>query len=850
MGVNDKGKKRQPIRKKVQRVMMAIALTVLALTSAGGVLSMIFIQRDSEAALIQQMEQNLHDLVTSKARLADSELGKYGACVRTFANYLSELYRNSNSIASRYVPPISAENANVYAMQRSLARRDISIGDVREELLLLGNAEHIWKPVMAENNRIITTIYLGTESGLMLSYDAQSQLALPEEGDSDSYYNYLDTSWYRRAKGMNSLAFTEVYRDIYGRGLTITSSAPFYNEEGKFAGVVGMDLLISELYDAVVDLDIGEGAYAFLVDRRGNLIEPSVHTDSENARNLYYIYDRDIGSEIAGQILRGKTGVSLSKGGDYYAYSPIPSTGWKLCLRIPESAILAPVRSVKRNVVVMMCFFITIGVWVIALTVFSSSSLSARLTGPIVALGKDVKKISEGDLDYRAEVHSDDEVGDLAMGFNNMAASLKAYVENLFAITAERERIGAELDIATKIQADLLPCTFPPFPDRSEFAIYATMTPAKEVGGDFYDFFLIDSDHLVLVMADVAGKGVPAALFMVIAKTLIKNRAQMGGDPSDILAAVNDQLCEESSSELFVTVWLGILEISTGKVVATNAGHEYPAIRRAGGSYRLMQLGNNPAVATLEGMKFRDDRFTLHPGDCLFLYTDGVAEATRVVPSANADEEQELYGTARMLEALNRHGTEPVEELLISMKHDIDAFAGDTPQFDDITMLALQYYGKEGKPVEDDLLEKEGELTAEARTERLEPVLAFVDRHLEEYGCSPRVQMQIDLAVEEIFINISHYAYTPGRGSATIRFEILSRAPHSRQEDIAVITLIDSGIPYDPLARPDPDVTLSAEERPIGGLGIYMAKKSMDDIFYERRDGRNILRMQKRLEKF
>ena len=242
------------------------------------------------------------------------------------------------------------------------------------------------------------------------------------------------------------------------------------------------------------------------------------------------------------------------------------------------------------------------------------------------------------------------EIGVLANSVHKMEEDLIQYIENLTRVTAEKERIGAELNVATQIQADMLPRIFPPFPERTEFDIYATMTPAKEVGGDFYDFFLIDDDHLGLVMADVSGKGVPAALFMVIAKTLIKNRAQMGG-----------------------------------KGVAANAGHEHPAIRRAGGEYELVIYRHSPAVATMSGIKFREHEFELHPGDRLFVYTDGVAEAT------NAG--NQLFGTDRMLEALNEEPEAKTNELLQNVQKHIDAFVGDAPQFDDITMMGLYYYG-------------------------------------------------------------------------------------------------------------------------------------------------------------
>ena len=284
-------------------------------------------------------------------------------------------------------------------------------------------------------------------------------------------------------------------------------------------------------------------------------------------------------------------------------------------------------------------------------------------------------------------IRSQDEIGDLYQEIRSMQSRMVEYMQNLTRVTAERERIGAELNIATQIQADMLPRIFPPFPDRHEFEIYATMDPAKEVGGDFYDFFLIDEEHLGLVMADVSGKGVPAALFMVIAKTLIKNRAQMGGGPAETLRYVNDQLCEGNDAELFVTVWFAILDLKTGRGVAANAGHEHPVLRRENGKFELVLYRHSPAVATLAGMKFREHEFEMHPGDTLFVYTDGVPEAT------NAG--NELFGTDRMLDALNREADAAPETLLRNVRKDLDDFVGDAPQFDDITMLGLHYRGPE-----------------------------------------------------------------------------------------------------------------------------------------------------------
>ena len=312
--------------------------------------------------------------------------------------------------------------------------------------------------------------------------------------------------------------------------------------------------------------------------------------------------------------------------------------------------------------------------------------LHQRLLNPIQKIAGEALRFARENthtsVPLGRSIKGPDEIGQLARTIDQMETEIRDYIENLTRVTKEKEQIQAELNVATQIQADMLPQKFP---ECKEFALYATMTPAKEVGGDFYDFFLIDEDHLALVIADVSGKGVPAALFMVIAKTLIEIRAMMGGSPSEILGDVNNRLCEGNEAGLFVTVWLGILEISTGKIAAANAGHEYPAVKRADGVWDLMKAKHSPAVAVREGMTFREAEFELRPGDSLYLYTDGVAEATNV--------EMKLYGTDRMIDALNHHAEETVEELLPSMKREVDAFVGDAPQFDDITMLGLQYFG-------------------------------------------------------------------------------------------------------------------------------------------------------------
>ena len=319
--------------------------------------------------------------------------------------------------------------------------------------------------------------------------------------------------------------------------------------------------------------------------------------------------------------------------------------------------------------------------------------LSEQLIKPVTKITEEASRFARenetAEKKLTDSIRGQDEIGVLAQSIDRMEEQITDYMQHLTTVTAEKERISTELNVAKQIQADMLPSVFPAFPDHDDFDIFATMTPAKEVGGDFYDFFLVDDDHLAMVMADVSGKGVPAALFMVITKTLIKNRAQMGDSPAEILFHVNNQLCDGNETEMFVTVWMAILELSTGKGVAVNAGHEHPVICRRGGRHELVIYRHSMVVAAMEDMVFREHSFELHPGDRLFVYTDGVPEATNT--------RNELFGTERMLEALNRDPEASPEAQLKEVRESLDAFVGDAPQFDDITMLGMCYYGPQGQ---------------------------------------------------------------------------------------------------------------------------------------------------------
>ncbi len=435
------------------------------------------------------------------------------------------------------------------------------------------------------------------------------------------------------------------------------------------------------------------------------------------------------------------------------------------------------------------------------------------------------RRAGKKDADHFAalNIHSGDEVENLSLVMADMERTLSEYEKSLTSITAEKERISTELALAARIQSEMLPSTFPLFPEHREFDIYAMMEPAKEVGGDFYDIFLIDDDHLCMVMADVAGKGIPAALFMMSSRSILANNAITGKSPAAILADTNTAICKNNPERMFVTVWLGILEISTGKLTAANAGHEYPVIKQPDGKFGLIKDGHGLMIGFKAGIQYPEYELTLEKGTKLFVYTDGVPEAT------NAQEE--LFGKERMLAALNEHPDGTPEEILNSINRAVDKFVQDAEQFDDLTMLCLEYKGT--APAD--------ELTVEADERNLPQVQEFINERLLSAGCSEDIQAKISIATEEIFLNIAHYAYEEETGSVTVSMEVSEDPPS------LTITFKDHGIPYDPTAKPDPDLSVPLGKRPIGGLGIFLSKNLMDDMVYENKDGQNILSMKKLL---
>ena len=426
-------------------------------------------------------------------------------------------------------------------------------------------------------------------------------------------------------------------------------------------------------------------------------------------------------------------------------------------------------------------------------------------------------QITKGDLNVTVDVRSNEEFSSLSDDINSTVSTLKRYIAEAAA------RIDKELEYAKQIQLSALPTNFP---DGEDYDVYAQMIAAKEVGGDFYDFYKINDTTVAFLAADVSGKGIPAAMFMMTAKTIIKDLAEGGMAVNDIFTKANEKLCESNESGMFVTAWMGILDLTTGNLQFANAGHNPPLIKRANGEFEYLKTRAGFVLAGMEGVRYRMGELTLCPGDRIFLYTDGVTEAT--------NKDNQLYGEDRLISFMNRNSTVEATVLLPALKGDIDSFVGEAPQFDDITMLMFDY---KSKGEDEHMLTK----TFPAKTDALSDVLGFVDEMLQSYDCPMKIQMGICIAIEEVFVNVAHYAYGGGDGDVSLGIGF--------DEETRNITfaMSDGGVPFDPLKKPDPDITLSAEEREIGGLGIFITKKTMDSVTYSYENGKNILTMIKKI---
>ncbi|MBS1369085.1 MAG: SpoIIE family protein phosphatase [Lentisphaeria bacterium] len=464
---------------------------------------------------------------------------------------------------------------------------------------------------------------------------------------------------------------------------------------------------------------------------------------------------------------------------------------------LPDSEVYFR-RNVVQSVLVVVYLLLFALIFVLVTLLISR----IVLTG-IRRICASLEKITNGDLTEKVDVHHPGEFDILSSGINSTVSALKG------AIADAARRLDNELALAHAIQSSALPRQFPAFPGRPEFDIFAAMKPAKEIGGDFYDFFLIDERHLAFLVADVSEKGIPAALFMMSGKTWLKSFARAGMKPADLFTESNRMLSFDNGPGMFITVFFGLLDLGSGELTCVNAGHNPPLLKRADGSFEYLCLEPDFILGTLPGIEYHQHELRLFPGDRLFLYTDGVTEA--------AGAGDELYGTERLQKHLDAHADLALEPLVESVFRELAAFSAE--QTDDITMLGLDFRGSR--------------LVLEAEKEKLPELQRFVDSCCG--SCGDELRNRVQVIAEEIFLNIAHYAYAPGTGPVSVGF--------LPEGDCLVFEFRDSGAAFDPLAAPAPEFPERLDDRTVGGLGIFMARSMSDKLEYRREEGENILKV-------
>ena len=517
-------------------------------------------------------------------------------------------------------------------------------------------------------------------------HDGQIELRRLEDSYQDVPYFYWD--WYQIPRELGQIEWTEPYFDEGAGNILMSScSVPFYDDASgvrRIRGVVTTNVSLDSLTQLVSSVRILKTGYAALLSRNGVILAHPLKNAimNESFFSIAAARDDDSLRSLGKKMVRGESGFvhyqSLVGVTSWMYYAPIRSAGWTLAVVFPETELLA---SVRRLTLTM----ISIGLVGVLLLTAAVVSIATSITRPLRSLAEATHVMSSGNFDVELPpIQAKDEVGRLANDFAVMRDSLKQYVLDLTETTAAKERIQSELRVATEIQASLLPRTFPPFPERPEFEIFASMDPAKEVGGDFYDFFFVDSDNLCFLIADVTDKGVPAALYMMVAKTLLKSEGQRLGEPDRVLASVNRVLAEDNERCMFASVLCAILDVRSGDVRVANAGHNPPLLVGADG-VRYLRLKPGLMLGPSRDAFYQTERITLRPGETLFFYTDGVTEAT-----SPADE---AYGELRLSSALQRIADSDPAGMIHHVRADVLRHADGAPQSDDVTMVAIKYRG-------------------------------------------------------------------------------------------------------------------------------------------------------------
>ncbi|MDE6608413.1 MAG: SpoIIE family protein phosphatase, partial [Lachnospiraceae bacterium] len=748
----------------------------------------------AEEALEEMAGEHLQSIVVEKAAYIEEKFRVVESYVLGIAAQAADIYKNPEAYPDREVAP--PERVNGLTVQLLYSENlEMPTDEQKREVLKLGNIQDLLLQYNAHND-MVSSDYVATQSGWMIQADYIANSKYSEDGQNILPYEAAEREWYQRAQKAEEgqVVYTDVIRDVHKGGDGIVCASPVYYE-GQVVAVAGVGSYLETINQAVLNTIIGGTGYAFLVNEKGQvMVSPKTEGDTaalaEESVDLRENNNKALAA-AAESMTAGESGflqLTLDGRQVYLAYAPLEKLGWSFAAVMDVEEVIAPAKESQEMILklteevengqnaAIQRMLLSFGVMFVAI-IFAAclfgALFSQKLAQPIHRLTMEVAQIDGGNLDGRIHIATGDEVEDLGNAFNNMTEQVQKYIKNLASVTAEKERIRTEIEVASRLQADMLPEAENAFGDRKEFVLYASMTPAKGVGGDFYDFFLLDEDHLALVMADVSGKGVPAALFMVVSRTLIRSHVMSGGTLTQAVEDINESLCKNNKNGMFVTAWIGVLTISTGELTFVNAGHCRPLLRHADGFCEYAAFLSGLVLAGMEEARYRQSQLYLKKGDTILLYTDGVTEATSV--------KKELYGEKRLRRAAGAGAVSVLtpKELLERIWEDVDRFQKDAEQFDDITMLALTYNGN-------GLEEKSGE----PDMENIKEFADFVSGVLKENGVSIKTSTKVQMTVDEIFSNICYYS---GAKEVTVGVRVTGK-----EKKEIVLFFEDDGMAYNP----------------------------------------------------
>lgn len=782
-------------------------------------------------------------------------LGIFAILTFVITDITTTVMRSMSSQNAQSRMEIANQKVNSYFMEVEVAIHNV-IPEVEKVISTPDKIYDVLKTLLELNPHIIGSAvafepYYYPAKGEMFSpyaYMKGDTILTKQLGTSE--YNYFEMEWYLIPKQRSDECWSHPYFDKGGgEQMMTTFSCPLYDVNHQLYAIITADVSLDWLTEMMKKSDIEfnewllhehqnekdfntsddflyKHAYSFIVGQHGTYI---THPDKKRILNSSYFdnctdttdtRDRQIGLDM----LDGNKGIGkLSRDGtDFFmAYAPIERTGWAMATVIPARAI----NRVATFIGLIIMGTMLLGVFILY---FVCRTILVQIVRPLKRLSRSADEIAQGNFEAPLpEITAKDEVGNLYHSFKTMQTSLTERIEELKVANEQKGRIEGELQTARNIQMAMLPKTFPAFPDRTDMDIYAKLTPAKEVGGDLYDFF-IRSEKLYFCIGDVTGKGVPASLLMAVTRSLFRSMASREDSPAKLTSMINDTIAEENSELMFVTLFIAVLDLPTGHLNYCNAGHCQPVILDTAPT--LLPVEPNIPVGITTGYKYVEQETTLTPGMSLFLYSDGITEAENA--------RHELFGNDRAMDVLKRcieDNDDMPEKIISRMEEAIYDFVKEANQSDDQTMMAVRYT----KENEETKLERS--LTLPNDIETIPQLSEFIEGIGEELGMGLDMVMSLNLALEEAVVNVMEYAY-PKNTKGEVCIQAIANDKRLK------IIISDSGIPFDPTKKEKVDTTLSAEERPIGGLGIHLVREIMDSVNYKYTDRKNILTLRKNLK--